>query len=166
MVWVKKMIKIINELGIVVDEKKLNITMKSACEVLGQNVNKIVTILSFVSREKIQEINKEYRHKDKVTDVISFRMLDNVLTTKINKSNYPYDYDRETKKIFLGEIFICYDVAVEQSKEYGHSVEREINFLFAHGLLHLCGFDHEDDEERKLMNEYEDKIMAKSKLLR
>lgn len=100
---------------------------------------------SFVSQEEMQEINNNYRGKNYVTDVISFAFDDEGMITPL-----------------LGEMFICVDKAKSQAIEYGHSFEREICFLFVHGLLHLLGFDHqtkEDEEEMfGLQNETLNKI--------
>lgn len=160
------MFKINNENGYSVNEKLIQKASKALSKIVGQNNKKFYAILNFVDVETIHEMNKEYREKDRPTDVLSFRMLENGLQTKINKKNYPFDYDREEKKVFIGEIFICYDVAVAQSKEYGHSLDREICFLSVHGLLHLLGLDHEAEFERAIMFDLQDKTMEKMKLER
>ena len=158
------MFKINNENGYPINEKILQKASKALCKIVGQKSKKFYAILNFVDKEKIQELNKEYRQKDKPTDVISFRMLENGLQNKINKKNYPYDYDRDEKKVFIGEVYICYDVAVSQSEEYGHSIDREVCFLAVHGLLHLLGLDHEAEFERAIMFDLQDKTMEKIKL--
>ena len=158
------MFKINNENGYPINEKLLQKASKALCKIVGQKSKKFYAILNFVDKEKIQELNKEYRQKDKPTDVISFRMLENGLQNKINKKNYPYDYDRDEKKVFIGEVYICYDVAVSQSEEYGHSIDREVCFLAVHGLLHLLGLDHEAEVERAIMFDLQDKTMEKIKL--
>ena len=160
------MFKIINEHNYPIDEKLLQKASKTLCKIVGQKSKNFYAILTFVDKEKIQELNVEYRHKDRPTDVISFRMLENGLQNKICEKNYPYDYDREEKKVYIGELFICYDVAVEQSQEYGHSIEREICFLAVHGLLHLLGLDHEAEFECAIMFDLQDKTMEKMKLRR
>lgn len=97
----------------------------------------IVNII-FVTSKKIQEINKFYRKKDAVTDVISFANRE--IEFKVLN---PYNE--------IGDIFICIDRAIEQSKEYGHTLIREIVFLAVHGYLHLNGFDHMTKEDEKVM---------------
>lgn len=92
----------------------------------------------FVDNEKIQYLNKNYRDKDRVTDVISFAFEDN---EKIVYNNMR----------FLGEIYICIPRMIEQANEYGHSEERELAFLTIHGLLHLLGYDHMTKEEEEIM---------------
>ena len=86
----------------------------------------------------IKRINRDYRDKDAVTDVISFALLD-------DEEEVEYD-----EKIELGDIFINRNRVYSQAEEYGHSVRREFVFLFVHGLLHLLGYDHmnKEDEER------------------
>ena len=92
----------------------------------------------------IQELNKQYRNIDKVTDVISFANCDDPTST---------DYHS------LGEIFICVNRAKEQAKEYKHSLSRELAFLAVHGYLHLCGFDHMTKEDEEVMFKIQDDIL-------
>jgi len=160
------MIILQNENNYEINEKMLKKASKILMKILGQNDKKLYAIVNFVDEENIKEMNKEYRKKDKITDVISFRMLENQLNQKVNKKNYPFDYDAELKKVFIGEIYICYKRALMQSEEYQHSVERELAFLTTHGLLHLMGFDHEKEFEKEIMNDLEEKTMAKMKLTR
>ncbi len=160
------MFKINNENGYEINEKLIQKASKALSKVVNQNNKKFYAILNFVDVETIHKMNKEFREKDRPTDVLSFRMLENGLQTKINKKNYPFDYDREEKKVFIGEIFICYDVAVAQSNEYGHSLDREVCFLSVHGLLHLLGLDHEAEFERAIMFDLQDKVMEKMGLER
>ena len=91
-----------------------------------------------VDEEKIHEINKEYRGIDRVTDVISFALED--------YKDIVYDDYR-----LLGDIYICVEKVFEQAENYGHSVKRELSFLAIHGLLHLLGYDHMDENEEKEM---------------
>ena len=160
------MFKINNENGYAINEKLIQKASKALSKIVSQNNKKYYAILNFVDVETIHSMNKEFREKDRPTDVLSFRMLENGLQTKINKKNYPFDYDREEKKVFIGEIFICYDVAVAQSQEYGHSLDREICFLSVHGLLHLLGLNHEAEFERAIMFDLQDRAMEKIKLER
>ena len=109
------------------------------------NVKKDINFI-FVDKKRIQEINKEYRNIDKVTDVISFALCDDI------------DNEIETS---LGDVFICLEKAFEQAKEYGHSINREVAFLAVHGYLHLCGFDHQTKEEEIIMFQKQDDILNK-----
>ena len=105
-----------------------------------------------VDDERIHEINREYRHIDRSTDVISFAMED-------NDQFYVEGMPRT-----LGDIFISVDHAKKQAEEYGHSLRREMCFLFTHGILHLLGYDHQNEIEEKEMFSIQDKIMEIMKL--
>ena len=107
--------------------------------------------LIFVDEEEIQRLNREFRHIDRVTDVISFANCD--------------DPNNELE-LELGDIFICVKRAHEQSKEYGHSDIREFSFLAVHGYLHLCGFDHQTKEEEEIMFKKQDEILERAGILR
>lgn len=101
-----------------------------------------------VDDERIHEINREYRHIDRSTDVISFAMED-------NDQFYVEGMPRT-----LGDIFISVDHAKKQAEEYGHSLRREMCFLFTHGILHLLGYDHMTDEQEKEMFGLQDEILG------
>lgn len=98
--------------------------------------------ISFVSNEEIQEMNRTYRGKDAVTDVISFALQE--------KGVGEIDIIGE-EPMLLGDIIISADRAKEQAKEYNHSFERELAFLAVHGLLHLLGYDHQSEAEEQQM---------------
>ena len=101
-----------------------------------------------VDDERIHEINREYRHIDRSTDVISFAMED-------NDQFYVEGMPRT-----LGDIFISVDHAKKQAEEYGHSLRREMCFLFTHGILQLLGYDHMTDEQEKEMFGLQDQILG------
>ncbi|MHD0397585.1 rRNA maturation RNase YbeY [Staphylococcus simulans] len=96
--------------------------------------------VTFVDKDEIQQINRDYRDKDKVTDVISFAL----------EEDEPEIEGLDIPRV-LGDIIICADVAKEQAKEYGHSFERELGFLSLHGFLHLLGYDHMNEADEKEM---------------
>lgn len=106
--------------------------------------------ITFVDKSEIQEINKMYRDKDKVTDVISFALEEDEPDIDMSEFNIPR---------VLGDIIICTDVAQEQSESYGHSFERELGFLALHGFLHLLGYDHMNEEDEKEMFGRQDAIL-------
>ena len=108
----------------------------------------------FVDKDKIQQINNDYRGINKVTDVITFALMEN-----------PDELFMEAIDE-LGDVFICVDRAIEQAKEYNHSIEREIGFLAVHGYLHLLGYDHMTEEDEKIMFKKQDEILNKAKLKR
>lgn len=108
------------------------------------NCNKEASLI-LVNLEEIHKINKEYRHKDYPTDVISFE-----------------DHEDD----YIGDIFICIEKVFEQALAYGHSNEREFAFLLCHGLLHLLGYDHLNPEDEKEMFEKQDEILNNTKYRR
>jgi len=99
----------------------------------------------------IHELNKKYRDIDRPTDVLSFAL---------NEGDEPEVIDGPEVNM-LGDIIISVERAVEQAADYGHSVEREIAFLTVHGMLHLLGYDHMEEEDRKEMRQEEDFVMDK-----
>lgn len=108
---------------------------------------------SLVIPEEIQELNAEYRNIDKETDVLSFPMLE-----------FPEDEDMLTCEtgipVMLGDIVISTKRAAEQAEEYGHSLEREICYLSVHSVLHLLGYDHMEEDEKRVMRAREKAIMG------
>ena len=99
-----------------------------------------------VDNERIHEINREYRNVDRETDVISFAMEDNM------------DIKYEDFRL-LGDIYISIDKCYEQALEYGHSRVREICFLATHGILHLLGYDHMEEDEEEIMFKLQDELL-------
>ncbi|MBE6147128.1 MAG: rRNA maturation RNase YbeY [Firmicutes bacterium] len=99
----------------------------------------------FVDKDTIHELNKNYRNVDRVTDVISFALEDNKTI--------------ELSVRLLGDIYICVEKIEEQAIEYGHSFQRELSFLAIHGLLHLLGYDHMNEEDEKVMFNKQDDIL-------
>lgn len=128
-----------------IDEKNLNQLILVIEEVIKlENVKGQLEIsVSFVDDKEIKALNNDYRGKDKATDVLSF----------------PIEDDFFTPIILLGDVIISVETALEQSIEYGHSLERELSYLTCHSILHLLGYDHIDDEEKKVMRNKEKTIM-------
>ncbi|WP_036464887.1 rRNA maturation RNase YbeY [Mycoplasmopsis sturni] len=113
----------------------------------------ILVDVKIVSKRKIKELNKQYRNKDYVTDILSFHFGDEDLYEQM-----PF--------LHLGELIICYDKMLEQSQEFNHSIKREYCYLFTHGLVHLAGYDHEEENERIEMNQIVDAIFEPLKITR
>lgn len=107
-----------------------------------------------VNKKNIRQINRDYRNIDKVTDVISFALEDEVEGEVKIISKKPR---------LLGSIIICGPVAEEQAASYNHSLDREMKFLFIHGLLHLLGYDHQNKEDEEEMFSLQYKIIGKRK---
>ena len=108
--------------------------------------------VSLVDNEFIHEMNRDYRGIDRPTDVISFAFLDNEDREALYKGKEP---------VCLGDIYISVDKAKEQAEEYGHSITRELSFLFVHGLLHLLGYDHMNQADEEVMFKLQDEILPK-----
>lgn len=119
----------------------------------------------FLDKDGIRQLNARTRQIDAVTDVLSYPTLDGIFGKKISKKDFPHDSD-DNGAIFLGSIAICKEVAKEQAEEYGHSYERELNYLAVHGICHLLGYDHIEEEDRELMRKHEEKILSKIGLAR
>lgn len=110
--------------------------------------DRISISVTFVDRQEIMELNRIYREKDQVTDVLSFPQFG-------SKSEIP-----KKGPILLGDVVICTEQALIQAEEYGHSAERELVYLFVHSLLHLLGHAHETAADKKIMRAKEEQIMS------
>ena len=109
--------------------------------------------VSFVSNEEIKNLNKIYRDKDSVTDVLSFPLTSEDGTQEFNP---------ETGAVQLGDVVISLETAVKQAQNYGHSLEREVGFLTVHSMLHLLGYDHETSLlDQRIMREKEESVLEK-----
>jgi len=104
--------------------------------------------LTFVNDEQIRELNRDYRGKDSATDVLSFPQDDG--DGFVSVPGMP---------VMLGDIVISLPRAQEQAASFGHSLEREVVYLAVHGMLHLLGYDHEDEEGRSQMRQREEAVM-------
>lgn len=114
------------------------------------NQNAEVSV-SFVSNNEIRSLNKIYRNKDSVTDVLSFPL----------GSEGKYDVNKETGCALLGDVVISLETAMRQAKIYGHSLKREIGFLTVHSMLHLLGYDHETSPlDERIMREKEEQVLG------
>lgn len=119
----------------------------------------------FVDEAEIQRLNRELRQTDRVTDVLSFPSYDGIKGQPIAKKDYKYDLD-ENGNLLIGSIAVCVKRAHEQAEEYGHSYERELNYLLVHGIMHCLGYDHMVDDEKAEMREKEEFILGKMHITR
>ena len=103
--------------------------------------------VTFVEAEEIRALNRDYRDNDRVTDVLSFPQFDDL-------NDLP-----DFGEICLGDVVICRERAEEQAEEFGHSLEREIIYLFTHSILHLLGYDHMEEAEKREMRDREEELM-------
>ncbi len=113
--------------------------------------------VEIIDDEKMRELNFNTREVDFATDVLSFPALSEI--KEFTQKNYPDDYDGLQRAVVLGEIAINEDAVARQAEEYGTG-EREINYLFVHGLLHLLGYDHIEENDKKQMRALEEQILA------
>ena len=135
----------------ITDEIK-NLIEKSVAAVLKvENLHENVEVsVSFVGDEEIRDLNRDYRGVDKSTDVLSFPMDDEfIIVSRI-----------------LGDVIINTRRVMEQAKELGHSNERELSYLTVHSILHLLGYDHMEDEDKKEMREREKLAMKELSIYR
>lgn len=109
----------------------------------------------------IREINRETRGIDAPTDVLSFPNVNYTLAARFDslEDEQPEVFHPESGELMLGDIVISVEKVRAQAKEYGHSTERELGFLVAHSMLHLCGFDHMEENERDIMEQKQREIM-------
>lgn len=125
--------------------------------------------LTFVDNEEIRQMNKNYRSIDSETDVLSFPMLEypeGKYYMDVYKDNIFSDEFKDGDDLVLGDIVISLEKAEEQSKEYNHPFIREVCYLTVHSMLHLLGYDHMEDDMKKIMREEEEKILSAFNLRR
>ena len=120
--------------------------------------SKLYISITLTTPSNIRKINNEYRNVDKETDVLSFPMFEKNELEEMIKNNH---FEHED---VLGDIVICEDVARENAVKYEHSYEREIFYLIVHGIFHLLGFDHENEDEKHLMRAAEEAVLNKFKI--
>lgn len=113
--------------------------------------------VSVVNDEEMRVLNRDTRGIDKTTDVLSYPALEKI--EEFTQKNYPNDYDTLQKAVVLGEIAINTDAAARQAEEFGTG-DREVNYLFVHGLLHLLGYDHMTDDDKTVMRELEERVLG------
>ena len=122
--------------------------------------SKLIITITFTTPEEIRKINKKYRKIDRATDVLSFPMFEkDELDEKIKNKDFLYED-------VLGDIIISIDKVREQAAEYGHSFERELSYMLVHGFYHLMGYDHIEEEDKKIMRPKEEKILNELKITR
>lgn len=122
--------------------------------------SKLIMTITFTTPEEIKKINKKYRKIDKATDVLSFPMFEkDELDEKIKSGDFPYED-------VLGDVIISIEKVREQAEEYGHSFERELSYMLVHGFYHLMGYDHIEEEDKKIMRPKEEKILNELKITR
>lgn len=119
-------------------------------------VNLLVT-----DNEGIREFNREHRNVDAPTDVLSFPMIpfEKEADFSVVEEDEAAYFEPESGELLLGDIIISWDKVKEQAEKYGHSQKREFAFLTAHSMLHLCGYDHMEAEEARIMEDKQERIL-------
>jgi len=130
--------------------------VQTALKIEGFETPSAVSIV-LVENNEIRSINKEFRTKDSITDVLSFPMLQMEDGKALEQ---PEAFDMEDGRLFLGDIVISVPKALEQAQSYGHSPQREMAFLTVHGLLHLLGYDHEKPGQDEVMTAKQERILT------
>lgn len=123
----------------------------------------LVLELLFVDEEEIRSLNARERGVDRVTDVLSFPAMELTPGAPILSEEHGecVEFEDGAGRMILGSVVICTKRASEQAEEYGHSYAREVGYLTVHGMLHCLGYDHETEEEKRVMREEEERIMQK-----
>jgi probable rRNA maturation factor len=130
-----------------IDKKFLEKVSEKTLKIAGIKKKAEISLV-IVSSKKIKELNKKYRGIDKITDVLSFG--------KTKK----FFIEPPDKILRLGEIFISYQKAKTQAIQHQQTIKKEIAFLFIHGILHLLGYGHTREKDKKVMQKLERKILA------
>lgn len=128
----------------------INSVVETVLKVEKRNNDPEVSVV-LVDDTYIKDLNFQYRHKDTPTDVLSFAMEEST----DDEPDVGWDEDN-----ILGDIIISVETAERQAEEYGHSFEREMAYLTTHGMLHLLGYDHEDEDDRSIMRKKEEEILS------
>ena len=132
------------------DEKTEKYMRKSAEECVlreGLDAERCAVSVTFTDKDGIKELNRDYRGVDSVTDVLSFPQYDD------------FEEIPGEGEILLGDVVIYRERAAEQAREFGHSLDREMIYLFTHSILHLLGYDHMEEEEKREMRLKEEEVM-------
>lgn len=140
----------------ILDKVLLQVLDTEGCPYEAQ-VNLLIT-----DNEGIREYNRDYRNIDRPTDVLSFPMIDfeaEADFSVVDEKEASY-FEPESGELILGDIIISADKIKEQAEKFGHSEKREFAFLVAHSLLHLCGYDHMEEEEAKVMEEKQEAVLT------
>lgn len=152
---------------------KINEAYDCALKILKVPTTDIEVNINFVNKKEIKRLNATFRNNDKETDVLSFpNLLEmgktdmQLIVENLTKESFPMDVNRENDHIFLGDISICKEVVYLHAKEYCNTKLREMVYMAVHGLLHLLGYDHMKEEDKKVMRTVEEKIMTKIDLRR
>ncbi len=138
------MIDVFSETVDITEDERAGIERAAEAALQSEGKDGDLTVL-IDTPDRIQTLNREFRHVDAVTDVLTFPAWE---------GEDPLSADG-----YLGDIMICYERAKEQAKEYGHSLTRELSFLAVHGVLHLLGYDHMTEADERIMREKQTAVL-------
>ena len=144
----------INEYNKFIQEysKKIETIIKTALALNKVPIPNIYLGIGIVTKDTIHDMNKKHRNVDKETDVLSFPMFDRDELEKI-------DISLDNEEVSIGDIVLCMDVIEKQAVEYETGFNREMLYMITHGICHLLGYDHIEDDDKKEMREMEEKIL-------
>lgn len=146
---------------LVLESLAQKVKTKKLCKAVYKTLNqkaKFKAELIFLNAEEMQRLNFAQRQVDSVTDVLSFPTLESIKGKIISPKDCVTEM--EGKYVFLGSIVLCEQQVKKQAQEFGHSEERERDYLIIHGLMHLFGYDHMTEEDKKEMREKEKQALA------
>ncbi len=151
------MLEFLNNSGQEIDDELLESCEKAFFAVLktekeNWDENLVSAAVNFVTNDEIRKLNKKFRKIDKETDVLSFVAEE--------------DYSEPEEEIYLGDIIISFEKAIEQANSMGHTLKRELGFLVAHSTLHLLGYDHMTETEEQIMINKQEEALKKIGLYR
>jgi len=143
---------LINNNGLSCDEDLLRRAAETALSLFGPE-EAVEVGITLADEEEIHRMNLEFRHVDRATDVLSFPLID------YSRKHPHRDRNLTTGEVLLGDLVLCPAVAQRQGEEFGHGTQRELAYLTCHGMLHLLGYDHMEEGEKKEMRAAEKEIM-------
>lgn len=141
-------------------ESVAKMVMEKALEYVNCPYDAEINLL-ITDNEGIRQYNRDYRNIDRETDVLSFPNVDYEIPGDFSHVEESFEdyFDPDSGSLLLGDMIISAPKVLEQAKAYGHSEKREFAFLIAHSMLHLCGYDHMEDEERIEMEKHQEAIL-------
>lgn len=143
--------------GLGVDRSMDSVVKKAAEQAIRSECEdtRFEITVTYTDNSSIRELNSQFRNIDSATDVLSFPMLD--FKDGVPTADFSDERDPDSGYLYLGDVVISAPRAREQAEEYGHSQEREFAFLTVHSVLHLLGYDHEQDDNGRLVMESKQK---------
>ena len=145
------------------DMRRLLLRTAQGCVAAMGFPHPVHVYVELVGNERIRVLNRSFRDKNAVTDVLSFPA---VAFVDGQARLQPGDRDPQTGQVFLGDLAICLPRMRAQALEYGHGEKRELAFLMAHGMLHLLGLDHETRQQEREMFAMQEQVLTEMGLAR